>query len=127
MTTICWENNREGLLFYCLGEEGMLPVSSWGKHKFVTMLGEGGAVGSLLLSLENEQGLQPDDFHILLPHSVAARLESYQIRQVGLPAVNAFRLHISGEGTMDRSSFRFVYHFAHPDGRPVMGLRRKGL
>ncbi|SEA68425.1 Superfamily II DNA or RNA helicase, SNF2 family [Desulfuromusa kysingii] len=126
MTVLKWTTTDEGILFACHEEGKPLVVEKWGKTPVVSETGESLSVGSLLVSLDNEEGTQPDACSVLVPWKCLALFEPYELKQLGFPQPSLFRLNITGSGVLLRPGFVFNFQFLHPNGQPVMGSTRNG-
>ena len=126
MAQLTWNVTEQAITFQCLEQGKFLLVDSWGRHEITTIEGKNGSVGTLFLSIDNDESQIQDNIIVEVPHQVIAQLESHQLAQLGLPKSSTLRLHIRGEGNLSRPDFRFSYHYSKENGTPIMGAKRMG-
>lgn len=126
MAILIWTIHNKGILFSCNDNGSQLTAESWGRCSVSSEAGESLNIGSLLVSLDNEESTQPDAYTVLVPWKALAVFAPSTLRQLGLPRPSLFRLNITGSGILLRPGFTFNFKFWHPNGRPVMGSNRIG-
>jgi len=129
--------SKANLTWKCLGDlisfqlkinstSKVVSINEWGLYDIATACGNG-SVACLLGFIEDGIAKKTDNHAIVLEQNSIAKLDNVLLKQIGLPPAAPFRLCIKGQGILTSPSFKFIFHLAKQDGRPLLGIKRKGI
>jgi superfamily II DNA or RNA helicase len=124
---LTYKADDKGYTFACMEAGSVIPFERWVLLTPVLSDGTPARIGILSRLLEDEKAsLEIHGHEIHISHDVASRLQTWELKGLGLPEPAPFRLEITTIGTLTSQNFWVDYQFIYPDSRPAVGAERIG-
>lgn len=121
-----WIRENDHFAFTLVSDGKNIPVDEWGCFD-VNHEGRSTNISCLFRGADRKEVSQSDNVTLLCSDQFIASLTEIEVMHLGLPSPSQCRLQIKGKGLISQSGFSLQYKLLRNDGRPFMGVKRKGV
>jgi len=121
-----WRREGQGFLFSLERVGGRVPIDEWGRYD--TRHDSSPAnVSCLFKGLDLGQVNPTQSGELECSDAFIASLTDAEVMQLGLPSPSQCRIQVRGQGLISQPDFAVKYKLLRSDGRPLLGVKRKGV